>query len=247
MSSVILWLGEYLLYFFAAQIAILWLLLPLGVFGIKRRIDAATDVQHKIIEELFRLRKTVETMPGATMVNSRIANRAAQEGAGLDPASLVIEDLEEMKREREKPVLQQKEKPASKAAKKEVKPKAKKKAEKLPAKDKAKSLHMHGDEEWEAGADDDEADFFEEEFIDDSVDHEDDSLDSLERSGSDPAEKMVGLPMRSNARQKTVVDIPEEDEIFEDDEGYFVYRGEKYEHLLDAMRQQQTDARSSSA
>ncbi len=230
MTSVLLWLGEYLLYFFAAQIVILWLLLPLGVFGVKRRIDAATEVQHKIIEELFRLRKTVETMPGATMVNSRIANRAAKEGAGLDPANLVVEDLEEMKREREKPVL------AQKTAGREAVPQK-------PEKPKPRSLHMHGDEEWEEDAGEEEEDYFEEEFIDDSDDYVDDSLEFLEQSGADPAEKMVELPRRSGARQKTVVDIPEEDEIHEDAEGYFVYRGERFEHLLDAMRQQQEDAR----
>ena len=66
MNPELIWVGKYLFYFFLAQLAILWLLLPLAIFGIKKRLESMTDKQSSMVDELFRLRKTLETLPGAT-------------------------------------------------------------------------------------------------------------------------------------------------------------------------------------
>ena len=200
MNPELIWVGKYLFYFFLAQLAILWLLLPLAIFGIKRRLESMTQKQGSMVDELFRLRKTLETLPGATPINSRLANITAQReaetrGEVSDDRIVDVNDEEDAQQAVPKPV------------------KKKRKAGAVVA---------------------------QEDYVDDSADYEDDSLDYADEVAE---ERLVELPMKSRQRRsKVVVDVPEEDEIFEDEEGYFIYRGKRYEQLIEAMRQQQIDA-----
>lgn len=200
MNPELIWVGKYLFYFFLAQLAILWMLLPLAIFGIKKRLESMTDKQSSMVDELFRLRKTLETLPGATPINSRLANITAQReaetsGEVSDDRIVDADDEEDIQI------------PAQKAAKK------KRKAGPAVA---------------------------QEDYADDAADYDDDSLDYADEVAE---ERLVELPMKSRQRRsKVVVDVPEEDEIFEDEEGYFIYRGKRYEQLIEAMRQQQIDA-----
>ena len=200
MNPELIWVGKYLFYFFLAQLAILWLLLPLAIFGIKRRLESMTQKQGSMVDELFRLRKTLETLPGATPINSRLANITAQREAETNGE---VSDDRIVDADGEEDVQQ---------------------AVPRPVKKKRKAGPVA----------------VEDEYADDSADYDDDSLDYADEVAE---ERLVELPMKSRQRRsKVVVDVPEEDEIFEDEEGYFIYRGKRYEQLIEAMRQQQIDA-----
>lgn len=276
---------------FLFQLALLWLALPFAIYGIKKRMQAAKEQRDEFLQELFWLRKTVETIPGASGVARRQSQKFMQELAVKQKAAATGDDGDEDSAEGgKKPAAAKvKAKTAKKPAEKSA-PAAKPAAEKKPAKkvaakkatevnrdnepqitvpkpaaslleednfDNEDDPEDYGDEEEDdvpvvakkakkkpAAADDGEAD--------DTDDIEDDSLDYLD-DDTDPSHLLIDMPLKSSAKAKAqamtnmVVDIPEQDEIAEDEEGFFVYRGEKYEHLLDAMKRQQDDAKKAKA
>lgn len=289
MSPELLLVAKFAVVFFLAMLAIFWLSLPFAVWAIKSRMEAARVQRDEVLQELFWLRKTIETIPGA----KGVARRKSEQ-----KLSKIEEDADEEIADSEQDAeadSKQKSKPKSKAEKK-AKKKAGKKvagsnlAEKpvrkeptvtggKPAKepkeaDDIKSLAKRAasltgddgfgdedpedddeyDEEFQSGSGD-KAETKSGEYADDEEDYEDDSLDFLD-AAEDPSSKMIDVPLTGQSAakkkaqamaQRIVVDLPEEDEIEEDKEGYFIYRGERFENLIDAMRQQQNDAQAERA
>lgn len=265
---------------FLFQLALLWMALPLAIYGIKKRMQLAKEQRDEFLQELFWLRKTIETIPGASGVARRHSQKFMQDLADKEKA-------EEGGEAKKKKGAKSKSAKEGKAAEE---PAAKKSAKKIAVKKSvgpnrdnepqitvprpAASLLEDGD--FEDEEEDPEEDYpdvaFENEprtqnmakkkakkkavaevDADDSDDYEDDSLDYLEEDGKDSSHMLIGLPQKSSAKTKAqamtnmVVEIPEEDEISENDEGQFIYRGKPYDSLLDAMKQQQNDARRAKA
>jgi len=289
---------RFALFFFAAQMLILWLLLPFAIYGIKKRLGSMLDQNRELYKEVSRLRRTLETVPGATRVGRRLVSAEEQKAideeedtnlvadngstqARTEPpitgkkregaASLVEQDNlpeegdEEYEDYDEEPPVAAKPKKASGKIKKEpalppvdeeseeplasdVADDEAEVAEEPKKADKKKEAATAAEEEAEEETAEDDG-----KFADDSADYEDDSINEIPDDEELHA-KLVDLPMKSKERKELsnipdgiIVDIPPEDEISEDDEGYFIYRGEKFEHLIDAMRQQQIDAQAERA
>lgn len=285
MSPELLLVAKFAVVFFLAMLAIFWLSLPFAVWAIKSRMEAARVQRDEVLQELFWLRKTIETIPGA----KGVARRKSQQ-----KLNKIEKDADEATADSEQEAEadgKQKSKAKKKAGKKAGKKVGgSKSAEKpvrkeptvtggKPAKepkepDDIKSLAKRAasltgddgfgdedlededeyDEEFQNGAGD-RAETKSGEYADDEEDYEDDSLDFLD-AAEDPSSKMIDVPLTGQSAakkkaqamaQRIIVDLPEEDEIEEDKEGYFIYRGERFENLIDAMRQQQDDAQAERA
>lgn len=267
---------------FFFQLALLWMALPLAIYGIKKRMQLAKEQRDEFLQELFWLRKTVETIPGASGVARRHSQKFMQDLAEKDKADEGDEKSAKAgkkKAAKSKSVKEDKatEEPAAKkgakkdAAKKSA-PASRENEPQITVPRPAASLLEDGDFEDEEDPEEDYPDVaFENEprtqktakkkakkkdsaeiEADDSEDYEDDSLDYLEE-GKDSSHLLIDLPLKSSAKAKAqamtnmVVEIPEEDEISESEDGSFVYRGKSYDSLLDAMKQQQNDARKAKA
>jgi hypothetical protein len=277
---------------FLFQLALLWLALPFAIYGIKKRMQLAKEQRDELLQEMFWLRKTIETIPGASGVARRQSQKFMQELAEKQKAADTAgdEDKEPAKESKKNPAGVASVKLAQKEAEKEPvaakkpaaekKPAAKKPAAKKPAEVNrdnepqitvprpAASLLEGGDYE---GEDDEPEEYGDEDEdvmpalktkpkakkkppvvdegeADDTADIEDESLDYLD-DDTDPSHLLIDMPLKSSAKAKAqamtnmVVEIPAQDEISENEEGFFIYRGEQYEHLLDAMKQQQDDAK----
>jgi hypothetical protein len=271
---------------FLFQLALLWMALPFAIYGIKKRMQLAKEQREEFLQEMFWLRKTVETIPGASGVARRQSQKFMRELAEKQKAAAEEEDSADGGKKKSAPAaasasvkLGEKStdqspaaaKPA--AAKKSIKKAAAKKPAEVnrdnepqitvprPAASLLEENNYEGEEEPEEYGDEDEAPTVKKKAKkkpaaevehDDTDDIEDDSLDYLDED-TDPSHLLIDMPLKSSAKAKAqamtnmVVEIAEQDEISEDDEGFFVYRGEKYEHLLDAMKQQQDDAKKAKA
>lgn len=263
---------------FLFQLALLWMALPFAIYGIKKRMQLAKEQRDDFLQELFWLRKTIETIPGA----SGVARRHSQK---------FMQDLKEQAADEDEESSDGRKKKATKAkaAEKDAaaeKPAAKAKSAKKVAVKKSAAVNRDNEpritvprpaaslleeDDFDDDEEDPEEDYpdiaFENEprakkkakkiataevEADDGDDYEDDSLDYLEE-GEDSSHLLIDLPLKSTAKTKAqamtnmVVEIPAEDEISEDDEGNFVYRGKPFDNLLDAMKQQQDDARKAKA
>ena len=262
---------------FLFQLALLWMALPFAIYGIKKRMQLAKEQRDEFLQELFWLRKTIETIPGASGVARRHSQKFMQELT--EKAASEDEDSSGGKKKKAT-----KAKTAKKGADAEQPVAKTKSAKKVAVKKSAQidrdnepqitvprpaaSLLEDDDYEDEEDPEEDYPDIaFENEprakkkatkkaaaeiETDVSDDYEDDSLDYLE-DGKDSSHLLIDLPLKSTAKTKAqamtnmVVEIPEEDEISEDDDGNFVYRGKPYDNLLDAMKQQQDDAKKAKA
>lgn len=276
MPFVIPFFLKVILGIFLFQLALLWLALPFAIYGIKKRMQLAREQRDDLLQELFWLRKTVETIPGASGVARRHSQKFMQDLAEKQKDAAVDGSEEVEGKQDPKPS-----KTAGKSGSDVKTSTVKKPAKKIAAKKAAEvnrdnepqitvprpAASLVDGEEYGEEEEDPEEDYpdiafegeaapkkkakkkaaIDDDEADDSDDIEDDSLDYMD-DDSDASHMLVGLPTKSSAKEKAqamtnmVVEIPEEDEINEDEEGFFVYRGEKYEHLLDAMKQQQDDA-----
>lgn len=206
-------------------VGILWVGLPFAVYGIKKKMDESRELQERLLQELFWLRQTVETIPGAGGVARRYTQQLLNEykletgeavvtARASKPAPAAESEPEPEPRPTPKKAAA---KPAPKRAAKRKEPLVQKKEPRIDASQLA--------------ADDD---FDEDDFEDEDIDIE----GVMDLSGGSKAkQKAKGMSSR------TVVDVADEDEIEEDEDGFFIYRGERYEHLIDAMRQQQEDSK----
>ncbi len=263
---------------FLFQLALLWMALPFAIYGIKKRMQLAKEQRDEFLQELFWLRKTIETIPGASGVARRHSQKFMQE-----LTEKAADEDEESSGGKKKKATK------AKAAEKDAaaeKPAAKAKSAKKVAVKKSATVNRDNEpritvprpaaslleeDDFDDDEEDPEEDYpdiaFENEprakkkakkkataevEADDGDDYEDDSLDYLEE-GEDSSHLLIDLPLKSTAKTKAqamtnmVVEIPAEDEISEDDEGNFVYRGKPFDNLLDAMKQQQDDARKAKA
>ena len=64
---------------FLFQLALLWMALPFAIYGIKKRMQLAKEQRDEFLQELFWLRKTIETIPGASGVARRHSQKFMQE------------------------------------------------------------------------------------------------------------------------------------------------------------------------
>ncbi len=283
-----------LLGIFLFQLALLWMALPFAIYGIKKRMQLAKEQRDEFLQEMFWLRKTVETIPGASGVARRQSQKFMRQLAEKQKAAAEDEDEDSEDSGKKKPAaapanVKLSEKSAGKSPAAAKAGPAKKIAKKIAAKKPAEvnrdnepqitvprpAASLLEDNNYE-GAEEEEPEEYGDEDEDevpvikpavkkkavkkpvaevehdDTDDIEDDSLDYLD-DDSDPSHLLIDMPLKSSAKAKAqamtnmVVEISQQDEISEDDEGFFVYRGEKYEHLLDAMKQQQDDAKKAKA
>lgn len=271
---------------FLFQLALLWLALPFAIYGIKKRMQLAKEQRDEFLQEIFWLRKTVETIPGASGVARRHSQKFMQDLAERQKSSAEAEETDDGEKQdsgavsAEKPAKKKQsgkkavtaKKPAKKAAVKKaaVKKEAVKKSAEVNRDNEPQisvprpAASLLEDDNFEGEDDPDDYDdeyddevpapkkrakkkAVSEEEHDDTADADDDSLDYLD-DDTDPSHLLIDMPLKSSAKEKAqamtnmVVEIPPEDEISENEDGTFVYRGEIYEHLLDAMKQQQDDA-----
>lgn len=281
MPFVIPFFLKVILGIFLFQLALLWLALPFAIYGIKKRMQVAKEQRDELLQELFWLRKTVETIPGASGVARRHSQQFMLDLAEKQKAASGDEETGDGEEKQDAKAGKTKQK-AGKSGSDVKTSTAKKPAKKIAAKKSAEvnrdnepqisvpkpAASLVDGEEYAEEEEDPEEDYpdiaFEGEAapkkkakkkamaaadgeLDDSADIEDDSLDYMD-DDSDASHMLIGLPTKSSAKEKAqamtnmVVEIPEEDEINENEEGFFVYRGKKFEHLLDAMKQQQDDA-----
>lgn len=273
---VLKFLGIFTILFFA----VFWLSVPFAVWALKKRADESREEREALLQEIFWLRKTIETLPGS----GTVARRHTVKMMGRFKGTPVEGDEDEKPK---KAVLSKKAKAAAPndiddidddddaedapapAPASRAKAPAKKKSRALREKEpqismpsKAGSLVGTDDLDDEEDEDDydpafqgrDGAADEEDDYADDSEDCEDESLDYVDES-DDPSGKMIDLPLAGESKakkqaqamtQRIVVEIPEEDEISEDEEGFFIYRGKRFESLIDAMKQQQIDAQKAS-
>lgn len=252
---------------FLFQLALLWMALPFAIYGIKKRMQLAKEQRDEFLQELFWLRKTVETIPGASGVARRHSQKFMQELVEKQETEAGDEESGDGKRKQE-PKAATGKKPAKKVAAKKAAKKAtaKKDAEvnrdnepQISVPRPAASLLEDDDFEGEDDPDDYDPEFDDDvpaskktasadDEHDDTADIDDDSLDYLD-DDTDPSHLLIEMPLKSSAKEKAqamtnrVVEIPAEDEISENEDGTFVYRGKPYDNLLDAMKQQQGDAK----
>ena len=304
MPDEAVYLAEYLLYFFGIQLLILWIVLPITVYGIKRRVEDSAVRLQQIIDELLLIRGAMDGGKLTTLALDRareatatpaVQDLAVQDLAVQDLAvqDLAVQELATVRIEPEPlaPPAKEAEPPAAKAddvdktdpePTPEEPPKAvatthfngsaaetdtaqadqkaedtsdDKKAELAPKKN-GKARPDAGEPDIlmaeEALADDADAvrepvetehkiDFeadmdVDGDFADDSQDYEDDSLHYLDEE-NDPSADLIEATRPKPPKEGEAAG----DEISEDPEGFYVYRGRRYEKLIDAMRQQHID------
>lgn len=80
---------------FLFQLALLWMALPLAIYGIKKRMQLAKEQRDEFLQELFWLRKTVETIPGASGVARRHSQKFMQDITGKEKTAAGDEDGDE--------------------------------------------------------------------------------------------------------------------------------------------------------
>ena len=296
MPEEAVYLAEYLLYFFGIQLLILWIALPITVYGIKKRVEDSAVRLQQIIDELLLIRGA---MDGGKLTKLAL-DRAREVAATPAVQDVAVQELANVKIEPEPLAPPAKEEEAEPPAAKaedadrtdpeptpEEPPKAvatthfngsaaeqasptdadaapaDEKAEDKPA-DKAElATKKNGKARPDAGepdilvAEDAPAEEVVDEipepvetshkidfeadaevdgdFADDSQDYEDDSLDYLDEE-NDPSADLIEATRPKPPKEGEVGD-----EISEDPEGFYVYRGRRYEKLIDAMRQQHID------
>lgn len=290
MPDEAVYLAEYLLYFFGIQLLILWIVLPITVYGIKRRVEDSAVRLQQIIDELLLIRGAMDGGKLTTLALDR-----AREAAATPPVQdLAVQELATVRIEPEPlaPPAKEAEPPTAKtddaAADKtdpeptpEEPPKAvatthfngsaaetdtaqadqkaedtsDDKAEPAPKKngkarpDAGEPDILMAEEAPAADGDpvpepvetehkiDFEADMdVDGDFADDSQDYEDDSLAYLDEE-NDPSADLIEATRPKPPKEGEAAG----DEISEDPEGFYVYRGRRYEKLIDAMRQQHID------
>ena len=299
MPDEAVYLAEYLLYFFGIQLLILWIVLPITVYGIKRRVEDSAVRLQQIIDELLLIRGAMDGGKLTTLALDRAREAAATPPVqDLAVQDLAVQELATVRIEPEPlaPPAKEAEPPAAKAddadntdpePTPEEPPKAvatthfngsaaeqdppadadataagqkaedtsDDKAEPAPKKNgKARPdagepdilmaeevLTDDGDAVPEpvetAHKIDFEADMdVDGDFADDSQDYEDDSLHYLDEE-NDPSADLIEATRPKPPKEGEAAG----DGISEDPEGFYVYRGRRYEKLIDAMRQQHID------
>ena len=95
MPDEAVYLAEYLLYFFGIQLLILWIVLPITVYGIKRRVEDSAVRLQQIIDELLLIRGAMDGGKLTTLALDRAreaaATPAAQDLAVQELATVRIE------------------------------------------------------------------------------------------------------------------------------------------------------------
>ena len=213
---------------FLFQLALLWMALPFAIYGIKKRMQLAKEQRDEFLQELFWLRKTIETIPGASGVARRHSQKFMQEltekAGGEDEESSGGKKKKATKaKTAEKGAAAEKPAAKTKSAKKVA---VKKSAQidrdnepRITVPRPAASLLEEDDYEDEEDPEDDYPDIaFESEprakkkakkkataenEADDSDDYEDDSLDYLEE-GKDSSHLLIDLPLKSTAKTSRV-------------------------------------------
>lgn len=266
MSPELLLVAKFAAVFLLAMLAIFWLSLPFAVWAIKSRAETARAQRDELLQELFWLRKTIETIPGAKGVARRKSQQKLTQARASEETADDEGDRLSIKAKAKKKVGSSGKAAAKKAVeKKEPTVSSGKPPKKVQAKAEAKrAASLVDGDDFDDDDEDDEDEYDEEfqngvgdkaetgagEYADDEDEYEDDSLEFLD-GAQDPSSKMIEVPLTGQSpskkkaqamAQRIVVDVPAEDEIEEDGEGFFIYRSERYENLIDAMRQQQLDA-----
>lgn len=291
MPDEAVYLAEYLLYFFGIQLLILWIVLPITVYGIKRRVEDSAVRLQQIIDELLLIRGAMDGGKLTTLALDR-----AREAAATPPVQdLAVQELATVRIEPEPlaPPAKEAEPPAAKAdaadaadntdpeptpeeppkavatthfngsaaetdtaqADQKAEDTSDDKAEPAPKKngkarpDAGEPDILMAEEAPAADGDpvpepvetehkiDFEADMdVDGDFADDSQDYEDDSLAYLDEE-NDPSADLIEATRPKPPKEGEAAG----DEISEDPEGFYVYRGRRYEKLIDAMRQQHID------
>lgn len=253
---------RFVVYFIVAQFAIIWLMLPFAVFGTRKRMSELTKLQKDLISEITRLRLTVETMPGATRLSRRA--KGVEEEGGLDG---IVEP--HVPGERLEPTVHLAEKhphfsdAGNVGAVQSPHPAHHPRPSSLLDDERLERVLPDSEEDYEDDSDDDMPDVVaapitstkkkaKKKLAIAPTQPEESEIKSeakvavkiqqSEEPSDDDAPQSATSSQPHNNSGSIIVDIPEEDEISEDDTGYFSYRGERFEHLIDAMRQQQSDA-----